>query len=725
VYSVDRDHQLYNLSFTNVGTGKGNYNIVSGGKANGRVFTWIRPVNGIPQGAWEPVILLITPKKHQLITTAAEYILNKNSTIKTELAISNYDANTFSLKDQGDNQGLAAKVDYAMQQKIVKKKDHPLILQTTLGYEYVQDKFRPLERLRNIEFNRDWSLPLDAPSATENLINAGMQLTDAKNNFLKYQFTNYRRSDNYNGVRNSIENVIELDGWRFNNRFYITSINSAIQSGNFLRPSFELYKLFSKLRDLKIGGSYSSENNQQLNKRYDTLLPVSFGFNLWQVYLKSSEKKLNRWGITYFTRENKIPFNKELITSDRSQNVSVITELLRNENHQFKLNLTYRKLNVINKGLSNLKSDESLLGRAEYAINEWKGFVTGSVLYELGAGQEQKREYTYLEVPAGQGYYMWNDYNADGIPQLNEFEVAVFQDQKKWVRVFTPTNEYVKANYIQFNYSVGLNPASIISNENKNRLAHFVKRFSTTSSLQINKKDISAGGFELNPFSKTLADTSLITLTSFLSNALYFNRTSAIWGIDVTHRLNNSKSLLNYGFETNSLRDLTIKGRWNLNRSIATNVTNKFIKNQLSTPSFENRNYLIKEFSTAPSISYIYKSNFRVSLIYTYDSRKNQTLLKESAINNSVATEVKYNVLSNGTINGRFSFDNINFRGNANSTVGYNLLNGLLPGKNFLWNIELTKKIAGNIEMNLQYEGRKPGSNPVIHTGSASLRAIF
>jgi hypothetical protein len=405
--------------------------------------------------------------------------------------------------------------------------------------------------------------------------------------------------------------------------------------------------------------------------------------------------------------------------------VSVITELLRNENHQFKLNLTYRKLNVINKGLSNLKSDESLLGRAEYAINEWKGFVTGSVLYELGAGQEQKREYTYLEVPAGQGYYMWNDYNADGIPQLNEFEVAVFQDQKKWVRVFTPTNEYVKANYIQFNYSVGLNPASIISNENKNRLAHFVKRFSTTSSLQINKKDISAGGFELNPFSKTLADTSLITLTSFLSNTLYFNRTSAIWGIDVTHRLNNSKSLLNYGFETNSLRDLTIKGRWNLNRSIATNVTNKFIKNQLSTPSFENRNYLIKEFSSAPSISYIYKSNFRVSLIYTYDSRKNQTLLKESAINNSVATEVKYNVLSNGTINGRFSFDNIKFRGNANSTVGYNLLNGLLPGKNFLWNIELTKKIAGNIEMNLQYEGRKPGSNPVIHTGSASLRAIF
>ena len=729
VYSVNKNDPLYNLSFTNVGPGKGNYTQVTG-NANGRVFMWLQPANGKPQGDWEPVILLITPKKQQLVTAAAQYFINDKSYIKAEIAFSNYDVNTFSSKDKASDGGTAAKLEYTMQQNVFRNHKEGLTLQTTIGYEFVEDRFKPLERLRNVEFNRDWSLPFDAPAATENLISGSLQLHDKENNYVKYQLTSYNRSDNFRGIRNSVEHEMTMKGWKISDRFYVTNINSNVQKGSFIRPSIDVSRIFPALKNLKIGGGFSAEHNSQLNKQYDTLMPGSFAFNLWQVYLKSAETKLNRWGVAYFSRTDKFPLQKNLVTGDKSENISLITELLKNENHQFKLNLTYRNLHVLHSGITTQKSDESLLGRAEYAIHEWKGLVTGSILYELGSGQEQKREYTYLEVPAGQGYYTWNDYNNDGIPQLNEFEVAIYQDQKKWIRIFTPTNEYVKANYIQFNYSVDLNPAAIIDGSVKNKLTRFLGKFSTSSALQINKKDIAGNGsFEFNPFSKNLVDTTLITLSSFLSNTLYFNRKSIKWGIDVTHRLNTGKSLLNYGFESIKLRDLTLKGRFNLNRSVTASFTNKFVLNQLSTPSFANRNYRIDEVSAEPSVSYIYKSDFRVSLIYTYDIKENRIDFMEKAINNSIATEVRYNVLSNGTLNGRFSFNNISFNGGggsgANSTAGYVLLDGLLPGKNYLWNVELTKRVAGNIEVNLQYEGRKPGNTPTVHTGRASVRAIF
>jgi hypothetical protein len=725
VYSTDKKDYLYNVSFLNVGVGKGNYSVVNG-NANGRVFMWVQPdVNGSPRGDWEPVTLLITPQKHQLISTAAEYIISARSSLRTELALSNDDINTFSRKDKGDDQGIAAKVHYNFETNVRSFKKG-LNLQTQVDYEFVQDKFRPLERLRNVEFNRDWSLAFDAPYANEHLINASFQIADSTNNRMKYMFSDYNRSDNYNGVRHAITHFLQTKGWKIADQIAVTSINSNTQKGSFSRPSIDISKVISKLKHIQAGGSYSGEHNKLHEKIYDTLSPFSFAFDIWQLYLKSSDSRLNKWGITYFTRRDKYPFVKELISTDRSNNISFFTELLKNENNQFKLNVTYRKLQILNTLLAKQKADESLLGRAEYTVNELRGLLRGSFLYELGGGQEQKREYTYIEVPAGQGEYTWNDYNNNGIPELNEFEVAVFQDQKKYIRVFTPTNEYVKANYVQFNYSFDLNPGAMTSPAIKNRFQKFLGRFNTNSNLQINKKDISNGLVQFNPFSKKLVDSTLITLNSFLSNTVYFNRTNVRWGVDITHRINNGKTLLNYGFESHKLRDVTLRGRWNINRSVATSITNKYIKNQLLTPKFANRNYQIDQISFEPVASYIYGSNLRLSLIYDYDKKVNNIGLNEKVINHAITTEARYNVLSTGTLNGKFTYNNISYQGgSANSTVGYILLDGLLPGKNYLWNLELTKRLAGNIEMNLQYEGRKPGSTKTIHTGRATLRALF
>ncbi len=417
------------------------------------------------------------------------------------------------------------------------------MLTSNAGFEYVESRFRPLERLRNIEFARDWGLPLQATPANESIISAGLALVDNKMNSLKYQFTNYNRGGDFTGIRNSIQQVQDIRGWRFNNIFTISNVSATEAKGIFLRPTVDVTRVFKKL------GSLLAQS--ELFCR--TLLLLKTGIQIHSqrsVFPSlisrppSSLMKANKiiGALSTPPAPTSIPVGKELQKADRSQNFNLFAELLKNEKHQFRFNGTYRILEILDQRITTQQADKSLLGRAEYLFNEWRGMVTGSVLYEVGSGQEQKRDFAFLEVPAGQGEYTWIDYNEDGIQQLNEFEIAKFQDQAKYIRIFTPTNEFIKANYNTFNYTVGLNPRSVIDMVNAKGFSKLLSKLNLQSSLQLNKKEIARGVVELNPFRAPLSDTSLITLNSVLVNTFSFNRYSSSWGFDLNNSRNRNKS---------------------------------------------------------------------------------------------------------------------------------------------------------------------------------------
>lgn len=260
-------------------------------------------------------------------------------------------------------------------------------------------------------------------------------------------------------------------------------------------------------------------------------------------------------------------------------------------------------------------------------------------------------------------------------------------------------------------------------------MVKFISRISTASSLQISKKTLAAGNFEFDPFTKKLADTSLLTLSSFFSNTFFFNRINPVWGMDITHVLNNNKSLLTYGVESRKQINLSLKLRWNISRSFTTNLALKTNSNELFTPKFSNRNYEIKQHVLEPSVSYIKGTKFRATVGYSLDDKKNGVGFAERSTNSALNTEIKYNVLSSSSITGRFTLNNITFTyangGSPNSTVGYILLDGLLPGKNYLWGLDFTKRLSGNIEISFQYDGRKPGESRTVHIGRATVRALF
>ncbi len=732
-YSTNPDSAKYNLSFVIVGDGKGNY-VPDLNGANGKAYRYVAPVNGVKQGSYEPALLLVTPKKQQLLNLGIDYAISKKTSLISEVARSTYDANTFSKINNGDDAGYAAKFILNHISPLRTKKPKELKLLTALDYEYVQDKFKPLERLRQVEFTRDWGLPLVLNPATENIIKASAELRNKYSNSIRYQFTNYNRSDSYNGFQNSILQTSNLKGWRFNNQFIITNFNTLNTTGHFFRPLIDMSKELNKIWGLRLGIRYALEQNRTTNKLTDSADFSSFSFSTYSLYLQSNQRKKNKYGLTFFTREDKYPYGKGLVRGDRSYNINLQTELVSNQHQQFLLNATFRKLKVLNSLVTSQKDDNTILGRAEYIVNEWKGLLTANVLYELGAGQEQKRDYAYLEVPAGTGQYAWIDYNNDGVQQLNEFELAAFPDQAKFIRVFTPTNEFVKANYNTLNYSIAISPRAAMNISRLNGFPKLISKTNWQSSLQIAKKSIAKGDFEFNPFKYGLNDTALITLSTVLLNTFSFNRYSGVWGFDISNLQNGGKSLLTYGYESRKTSDWIFKIRFNLSRSVTFDVNTRKEINSLSTANaqFENRNYKIHDYLTEPKITFIRGTSFRFITGYSYDFKKNDTAFNggQKAISHALNFETKYNVLRSASIAAKFTFNTIDFNNThvvngANSTVGYIMLNGLLPGKNYLWNLSFTKTLLNNLELRFEYEGRKPGDARTVHRGTASLNALF
>lgn len=729
VISSNPNVTLYNLSFTYLGPGKGNYKQLLNA-VNGQAFEWVQPSpNNEKLGDWEPVTLLITPKQLQVMSLGAAYQLSAHGKLSGEVAMSKYDVNLFSADDKGNDNGFAAKVRYDQSNRTIKILGKPSAISFHTGYEYVSGKFKPLERLRNVEFYRDWSLPLEQLPADEHIASASVQFSRSLQK-LRYEVNVYNRSDNYTGTRHIAEWAHQLKGWAITTRMNYTGFKGQQQSGAFLRPFADINKTLNSFKKMQVGVKYTGEINTIRPANVDTLTSTSFAFHVYEAYVRSNPALRNKWGLHYMRREDLLPYQNQLLKTDLSNNYTLTSEWMKSELRQLKFSLTYRDLNVLTTARpSLLKPEESLLGRLEYAATEWKGFATANFLYEIGTGQEQRREFTYLEVPAGQGEYAWFDYNQNGIPELNEFEVAVFQDQKRYIRVFTPGSQYVKANYLQFNYSIQLDPSVLIASSPVG-FKKVISKITTSSALQINKKKIAANGYLFNPFVKELVDTNLVSLNLFMSNTLFYNRANPKWGLEVTQSQSGTKALLAYGFESRDTRQWNLKGRYAMNKSFQTAINLRAQGNDLATTgsNFNNRNYQIRQWHTEPAITYLYKQSFRAILSYGYTQKENKIDSMEQSRHHTLTADLRYNALANSSVTAKFTYNQIDFRaypGAASSTVGFVMLDGLLPGTNYLWNIDLTKRLAGNLELSLQYEGRKPGDTKVIHTGRAAIRALF
>lgn len=728
IYTTNPDSARYSLSFSFVGDGMGDY-ILANTNANGRVYSWIAPVAGDHRGNYAPVQLLIAPKMQQVFTLNTTYNIDSLKTINLEVGASNTDPNLFSSRDNNTHLGTVAHLSYIETRPLGSRDStgqSKWSLQNKVSYEFVQDRFKAIAPYRNVEFGRDWNVPQAGDKPDEQLVNVGTKLQNKRFGTTAYDFTLYKRGSDYSGYRNIVS--YDHNYKAVHAGFVMNMLNAADTSWKttFFRPSVYAEYKIRPLLNMIAGGRYDAEHDAIRSKTGDTLTPAAFAFDVTSFYLKTPGKQAFNWAINYSLRRDQLPRNNDFRQQSHSHNIDLRVGIARWQDHRIDFTGTYRKLYIDDSTFKSQKPEESLLGRLEYTGSILKGVLSGTTLYEFGAGQEQKRSYTYVEVPAGQGVYNWIDYNGDGVQQANEFEVALYPDQKKFIRVYTPTNEYVKVNYVNFNQSITFDP-SYFWRDDKKHWQRFVSRFSDQLALQIGNRLLASQGLNsYNPFVNVADDASIIVTNNSFSNTFYFNRSSTKWGLDYNYLNNNGKQLLNYGVESNNSKQHLGRLRWNITRAWMLTLSGKGGYRAYLSALDDGRSYHIDNWSGEPSLTWLYRSVLRITGSYKHEERDNSIQYGgEHAKIESANLEFRLSKTSTGAIQLRGTYSNIYFDGLVSAPIAFTMLDALQKGDNFLWGMTWERKVTKGIEVSLEYEGRKAGNTNVIHTGRMSLRAIL
>ncbi len=726
------DSLFYEVRFSNVGQGKGNYK-QSMSNANGRVFTWVEPLGGIPQGDYEPVTLLISPKQRQMVSIGTEVTAIKNTLIKVELAQSTNNINTFSELDKNNDIGYGFKTQLSNTANLNKTiPNKTWSIKTDVSYEFVDQNFRYVERYRNVEFDRTWNRLLTNNNTIndtgykEHITSFRTQLQHGNSFSVYYQTALYNRNNALNGQQHLTGILIQQGK---NNLSAEGELLATTNITNFkLGSDVKRYKAtYERLMGKLISGLKTEGEQSLFLRNTDSLQMGSYGYYQYGAFIKNLDSAQLRYKVEYTQRKDLLPEFTKLGYASLSNNLNANTDFTQKNGNRFSGSVTYREFTVNKQAATTLKPERTILARVEYDYAFYKRVFVANTFYQIGSGQELRRDFQFVEVLVGQGQYVWKDFNKDGTQQLNEFVLAGFADkpQANYIKVFLPSNSFISTHINQFNQTLNINPAAIWNN--KKGVKKIIAKLSTLSALKLDRKTqrLNTAGF-LNPFLLNVNDTSLISLNSLLRNTVFFNRSNPTFGADYTYQNQRSKLLLTTGFESRTRTEHGLNMRWNATNSWSL-LANASTGNRFyASDFFSTNNYNYTFIEVKPRVSYQLNNQVRLTILYGYFEGRNAKLLgNQLAKSNELGAELRLSLTKQGVINGKLSNYQITFDGEAQSQLGYDMLQGLSVGQNTVWNINYQQRLGSNLQITVSYDGRTADTQKTIHIGRMEARYIF
>ena len=513
-----------------------------------------------------------------------------------------------------DNTGLATKIE--IKNSLLRNDNFEII--NKIEYKHINKDFRSIENNYNTEFLRDWNLDstlLDINNQfnkTQNQSSAELKFLNKNIGSIDYKYQNLEFIDNFEGTRHNTVLRYDSNNIIINSKSSFLKSKSNLIESNFNR-SYNSMSLDSNDFWTEINLDY--EDNFKKNIITDSLTLNSHQYKSYGVKSGIGEKEKLFVEIGYNHIINDSVVNNSIQKVNASNNFSINSQLINNSNSKLSIFGNYR---ILNRN-SNERKEKFLNSRIDYFKKTSDDVIKINVLYESNSGNLAQQEYTFIEVEPGIGNYKWIDINENNIQELEEFEIAQFEDEGIYLRVLLPNQKFIKTYQNKFSQSLNINFKSWSKDESK--FKKLLSHFQNQTQYLIQKQSAQENNqFDLNPFK--ISSKNLLGLTMNLRNSLFFNRGKQFYSTTYNFTNNRSKNSLSFGNIENDLlsHQLTFKHKLN---SILFSSAVTFENKNSKSENFESKNYTFNEVKYGPKLSYFIQDNNKIDIYYQYSNKEN------------------------------------------------------------------------------------------------------
>ena len=715
-YSRDSSQALFQVSFAEVGLGRGDYELVEN-DVNGRVYQWISPQLGQSVGSYSPVQFVAAPNMRQMMTIGGSVGVTEYLELYTETAVSNHDLNLYSIVGNKDNNDLATKAGLRISDQPVGASGYKWY--GDLSLEYDGADFRPIDRYRPIEYDRDWSYDpqQDTFRTSDHIFTISNLLKKDQNNALSTTLTTRKK-----------ENVI--DGWQQDHRLK-QSFGSLKLAGSWFGMENQSLSDQSTWRRwgseaffdryfIVPGYQLNTDRNAVYASHTDSLLRTAMNYQSHTYYLRNHDTLRYHYRIEHVIRTDRHAKEGRLSDYSRSKTSTASLGTLTDASQVLGLIMTHREIRYD----SDLDDENFIQGRLDWRSEYWQRHLEMELMYATSSSREILREFVYVPVAPGEGTHTWRDLNDDGVQDLTEFFPAINFDERNYIKIFVPTQESIDAFNTLFTYTLrGKMPRKWSDSYGIKR---FLSLWSNRTNININKKNTdNKFSSRFNPFALSIDDQFLIFTRDGIRSSMFYNQTGRGLGGEFAYAMNRSKQAISQGIESRWAREYRVGIRYHLGDEVTlTGHLARQLREHRSQFQID-RNFDILTREVGPGVIWQPTNNLRLATSYKYIQRVNQSDNDEWSQTDELNLEGRWSQGVQNSLTAQYIFSDIDFKGNEQSASGYELLNALRPGANSAWRLQFNQKLVSGLQMSLGYEGRKSTGSPIIHMGTMQVTALF